>query len=208
MKLTAIVLFLLILAPSCTVEKRLHNRGWNIQWKKHHKVSKAQKSENDVSQNSQIGVDQIEKEPLESGKTSIESTIKNCTARIELNETTKNNLLDMNSVHNQNPESLKENNFKLVSKVVQNFGDQYLVPNASKSKEKAEGSRKIGRIFLTLGIILIALFFLLPALSAVASFNLIDGVLVLGLMVLCIAFGFIFMIIGASMIKKSKKTSS
>lgn len=38
MKLTAILLFL-IFATSCTIEKRVHNRGWNVQWRKHHSVS-------------------------------------------------------------------------------------------------------------------------------------------------------------------------
>lgn len=42
MKPTTLILFLLIIASSCTIEKRIHRPGRNVQWRKHHAVSQKQ----------------------------------------------------------------------------------------------------------------------------------------------------------------------
>ena len=40
MRFTIILSIVLFAVSACTIEKRVHNRGWHVQWKKHHKVSK------------------------------------------------------------------------------------------------------------------------------------------------------------------------
>lgn len=45
MKLYALILLSLIVVTSCTIERRIHQPGWNVQWKKHYSASQNQNEE-------------------------------------------------------------------------------------------------------------------------------------------------------------------
>ncbi len=50
-------LLLFLTAPSCTIQKRLHRPGYNIQWKQHYRTEKASESEQeatDLSENMKV----------------------------------------------------------------------------------------------------------------------------------------------------------
>ena len=51
MKLTTLTIILLVIISSCTIEKRLYNRGWNVQWRKYQSSSN---SENEVVEKTRI----------------------------------------------------------------------------------------------------------------------------------------------------------
>lgn len=73
MKSNLILLFLLILIASCTIQKRVHNRGWHVQWNAKRSVSH-QDSKEEKSTITLTEVSEVEGEKISRYTESVESS--------------------------------------------------------------------------------------------------------------------------------------
>lgn len=80
MKRTFLTLFVILLCTSCTVEKRLHNRGWNVQWNKSYGIQKEgnekeERRAQNVTHSAEFDEPVYEEEPKETSIESIKSDV-------------------------------------------------------------------------------------------------------------------------------------
>lgn len=152
MKLTALLLFLLFLIPSCTIEKRLHNKGWNVQWRKHHKVKKEQRT---ISQETDYQEDELEIKPLQVTTLDVEPE-KEIRHEIVSIDETLNDDYELLSVNSLIPEDETKNTARTVS------------PKVNKSISD-ESKSNTGRLYYSILLIVLGVLAIVVAIGYYAS---------------------------------------
>jgi len=191
--------FIVFCVASCTIEKRLHSRGWNVQWRKPYKVNS---ESNDVSKKEELEFNQDEKSISEKRFVLID-TEREAEQIVQRAEVLEDNFAESPSIFYREHEDTTENRVKTVSAEVEKIQDKDSVKRSPSKK------RKTGFIFLILGLVLVfTLLFGIPFVLLSTAVTLIDIIGILLLAFLLLILGFICLMAGGIMISRSKKNNS